>query len=255
METQLDALKEILIKQGRLISLPPRGKVVFIGDTHGDFEATKLVFKQFFKDGYILVFLGDYVDRGEDSKGNIEFLLKKKVETPEGLFLLMGNHEGYPLLSFYPADFWEGLSASENDFFSKIFKFLPFVVWSENGLIAVHGVLPDVSKLEEIDKIELGSNLWQQITWGDFAEKKGEFLGNLWGRPLYGEDYFDRTMKQLGGKVLLRAHQPHISSIIFKKHCLTLITSHAYKPLRQIAIADLEKSVINSVDELEILEI
>jgi len=39
-----------------------------------------------------LIFLGDYVDRGADSKGVIERLLKIKAERPDTI-LLKGNHE------------------------------------------------------------------------------------------------------------------------------------------------------------------
>lgn len=251
----LESIKEILARDSRLIRLPAQGKAVFVGDTHGDFDATEKVFRLYFKPGYTLVFLGDYVDRGKHSRKNIEFLLKKKLEAPKQIFLLMGNHEGYSVLPFSPADFWESLSLEENEFFSEICQFLSFAAVTENGLIAVHGVPPDVNELEEIDDIQSGSEHWQQVTWGDLVEMPGNFLGYYGGRPIYGEDYFKRKMNQLRCKVLIRSHQPYIETVTFKKHCLTLMTSHAYKPLRYIAIADLEKPAIKTVDELEILEI
>jgi protein phosphatase len=251
----LESVKEILARDNRLIRLPAKGKAVFVGDTHGDFDATETVFRLYFKPGYILVFLGDYVDRGKHSRKNIEFLLKKKAEAPKQVFLLMGNHEAYSVLPFSPADFWESLSPDENKSFSEICQFLSYAAVSENGLIAVHGVLPDVNELKEINNIRSGSEHWQQITWGDFVEMPGDFLGNYRGRPIYGKDYFKRKMNQFRGKVLIRAHQPYIETIIFQKHCLTLMTSHAYKPVRHIAIADLEKPTIKTVDDLEILEI
>jgi predicted MPP superfamily phosphohydrolase len=251
----LPTVKELLILEGRLIRLPAQGKAVFVGDTHGDFEATKEVFRRYFKPGYTLVFLGDYVDRGDKSRENLEFLLKKKQEAPNQVFLLMGNHEGYCMLPFYPADFWESLSPDENKLFSEIFQFLPFAAISENGIIAVHGVPPDVQGVAEINNIHLCDSRWQQLTWGDFANVPGEFIEEYGGRPTYGEDYFKRTMKQLNKNALIRSHQPHAKPILFDKHCLTLITSFAYSPIRTIAIADLEKLIIKTVDDLEILDI
>ena len=113
-----------------------------------------------------------------------------------------------------------------------------------------------------------GGKLWfkpKQANWDDatylvrnwvsFVEMSGDFLGNYRGRPVYGEDYFKRTMNQLKRTVLLRSHQAYIKSVIFDKLCLTLMTSHAYKPERIIAIADLEKPSIKTVDDLEILAI
>jgi len=250
-----ESIKKILVKDKRLIHLPAKGKAVFVGDTHGDFEATETVFKRYFKPGYILIFLGDYVDRGDHSKKNIEFLLKRKLESPKKIFLLMGNHEAYSFLSFYPADFWESLSQEEEKSFSEICQHLSFAAVTENGLFAVHGVPPDVHSLKEINKIHIGSEQWQQITWGDFVEMPGDALGYYQGRPVYGADYFKRKMTQFSKNVLIRAHQPFIETVIFNKLCLTLMTSLAYKPIRYIAIADLEKPVIESADDLEILEI
>jgi hypothetical protein len=250
-----ESFKKILARDGRLIHLPAKGKAVFVGDTHGDFEATEIVFHRYFQSGYILIFLGDYVDRGNYSRKNIEFLLEKKRDAPEQVFLLMGNHEAYSLLPFYPADFWEGLSLEDEQSFAGICQHLSFAAITENGLIAVHGVPPDVSTADKIDDIQLVSEEWHQLAWGDFVEMPGDFLGNYNGRPVYGEDYFKRTMSRLKRTVLIRAHQPYIEPVIFNKRCLTVMTSRAYKPDRTIAIADLEKTTIKTVDDLEILHI
>jgi predicted MPP superfamily phosphohydrolase len=248
-------IKSILEKEPRLIRLPNKGKVVFVGDTHGDLEATQKILDTYLKPGYYLVFLGDYIDRGPHSRENIEFLLQSKLERPEQIFLLMGNHEGQPILPFYPADFWEGLSIEEQINFGSIFKLFSFAAVTPNRVLALHGVPPDVASLEEIEKIELGSKEWQQITWGDFTEKKGDFLGNFWGRPVYGQDYFERVMQQLNCTVLVRAHQPHIKPTIFANRCLTIVTSKYYKPTRTIAIVDLEEPRIKTIDKITVIEI
>ncbi len=247
--------KEILERDQRLVRLRAKGKAVFVGDTHGDLDATETVFSQYFKPGYTLVFLGDYVDRGPDSKENIEFLLKKKSEAPDQVFLLMGNHEGYCSVPFRPADFWESLAPDEYNVFSDIFQVLPFAVVTENGILAVHGVPPAVDTLEEVNTIQLCSEQWHQVTWGDFVEMPGERVNDPKDRPGFGEGYFIRAMKQLGKNVLIRSHQPKIKPVIFDKRCITLMTSYAYTFTRHIAIADLEKPFIHSADDLEILEI
>lgn len=63
-----------------------------IGDIHGSIKALKAIFKQ----GVIqpsdkVVFLGDYVDRGSDSKGVIDWLIKNKEEFD--FEFVLGNHE------------------------------------------------------------------------------------------------------------------------------------------------------------------
>jgi predicted MPP superfamily phosphohydrolase len=249
------SIVEILARDSRLIRLPGKGKAVFVGDTHGDFDATASIFRLYFKPGYILVFLGDYVDRGDESLENLEFLLKKKAEAPGQVFLLAGNHEGYCSVPFSPADFWESLTPKEYEYFSEICKLFSFAAVTQNGLFAVHGATPDLTSLEEIDTVQLCSEHWMQLTWGDFIEQPGEFLGDQTGRPAYGEDYFVRTMKQLGLHVLIRSHQPNINPVIFDKRCLTVMTSYYYTFERHVAIVDLEKPLIRSVDDLEIVEI
>ncbi len=62
-----------------------------IGDIHGSLKALETVFEvsDFQKDD-VIVFLGDYVDKGADTKGVIEFLLNLTVAKR---IYLMGNHE------------------------------------------------------------------------------------------------------------------------------------------------------------------
>lgn len=248
-------IKTVLARDKRLIHLPNKGKAVFVGDTHGDFDATETIFRLYFKPGFILVFLGDYVDRGDYAKKNIEFLLNKKEESPEQVFLLAGNHEGYCSVPFSPADFWESLSSEEYNYFSEICPFFPFAAATQNGLMVIHGAPPDVSGPEDINDVQICSDHWFQLTWGDFVDKPGDFIGENSGRPLFGVDYFNRVMKQLGSQVLIRSHQTNIEPVIFDKRCLTLMTSYYYTMTRTVAIADLERPVINSVDDLEIVEI
>lgn len=252
---KISFIKDILARDTKLVRLPSKGKAVFVGDTHGDFEATETVFRQYFKPGFKLVFLGDYVDRGKDSMANIEFLLEKKSEAPDQVFLLAGNHEGFCSVPFSPADFWENLSSDEYDYFAEVSQFLSFAAVTGNGIIAVHGAPPDLNGPEEINTIKACSEHWFQLTWGDFKQETGEFLGDRGGRPIFGETYFRRTMKQHGANVLIRSHQPKIEPVIYESRCLTLMTSYYYNFTRTIAIADLEKPEIRTVNDLQIVEI
>lgn len=111
-----------------LVRLMPQGKILFVGDTHGDLEASIKIFEKYPDPKIRKCFLGDYVDRGPDSKGNIEFLLKKRKENPKEVYLLRGNHETFSVVKFHPADFWHYLDEEDYTRYSKIFEKLSLVV-------------------------------------------------------------------------------------------------------------------------------
>ena len=254
-EELLSEAEKTFASESKLIQLES-GRVIFVGDTHGDLEATEKVIRKYLKPKNKLVFLGDYVDRGPASLENINFLLEQKLEHLDSLYLLMGNHEGYAVGSFHPADFWEGLDAELRQRYSEVLSRLPLAVSTPNGIIALHGALPDVSGLEDINKIKPSSAEWHQITWGDWQEKAGKFLGidPYTGRPQFGRGWFEDIMSRLGKNVLIRSHQPDTPPTMYGKRCLTIFTSSAYKHYiseRTIALVDLKKPV-KSVDDIEI---
>jgi len=67
-----------------------------IGDVHGQLTMLRALLDQIrdapLRDEDIILFLGDYIDRGEDSRGVIEELLQLQRERPNTIFL-RGNHE------------------------------------------------------------------------------------------------------------------------------------------------------------------
>ena len=242
-EFLIEQAGEVFKKEPRLIHLPPRGKVVFVGDTHGDFEATKKVVSRHLKKDQRIVFLGDYVDRGSESEENVQYLLRLKIEWPESVYLLAGNHEGYRVKGFFPANFWKSLSDEEKDRYGSLFSNFPLVVSTPNGIVAVHGALPDLRSLEEVNGIVWGDAQWNRITWGDFVESEGEILGEWGGRPQFGEAYFQRIMDRFGKQILIRSHQPGAPLMMFGGRCITIFTSYAYLPRRTIAVVDLEQEI------------
>jgi serine/threonine protein phosphatase 1 len=77
--------------------------VVAIGDIHGNSEALADLLQQVvpqMKSQDCLVFLGDYIDRGPDSRGCIDRILRLKKESPFQVVTLLGNHEQWMLRSF-----------------------------------------------------------------------------------------------------------------------------------------------------------
>jgi len=251
----LDKAEKQFASEEKLIILES-DTLIFVGDTHGDLEATEKIIRRYLKSDNKLVFLGDYVDRGPASLENINFLLRQKIEHPDSIHLLMGNHEGYSVVSFHPADFWEGLDTELRQRYSEVLSKLPLAVSTQNGIIALHGALPDISGSEDIRRTELGSAEWRQITWGDWQEREGEFLGTdpYTGRPQFGQGWFEEIMSRLGKSVLIRSHQPDAPSTMYSKRCLTIFTSSAYRYYvseRSIALVE-SKRVVKNTDDIEI---
>jgi predicted phosphodiesterase len=238
-----------------LLEIKNAERVIFVGDTHGDLEASQKVIKNYLKERNKIVFLGDYVDRGTFSKENLDFLLEQREKNPEQIFLLQGNHEGHRILKFSPAEFWESLSKKEYQKYSQIVEKFPLAVVVKN-IIALHGALPKIEKLEDFEKIKIGDDNWLRICWGDFLDEFGEELGidPFTGRPQFGRDYFFKIMRKINKKILIRSHDPSAPLLMYEGRCLTIFTSSAYSKERIIAIADFSKE-INTTRELTLKKI
>jgi serine/threonine protein phosphatase 1 len=69
-----------------------------IGDIHGEITKLKALINNIFyldKNPH-LIFIGDYINKGENSKEVLEYLLEIKINMPQTIFLI-GNHEYYYL--------------------------------------------------------------------------------------------------------------------------------------------------------------
>ncbi len=102
--------------------IPEGQRVYAVGDIHGRLDLLNELLRMIVRDNAVrpeaetcVVFLGDYVDRGPDSRGVIERLSGGLGEGLEGVFLC-GNHEDMLLRSFEDAG--------------------AFAVWTANGGLA-----------------------------------------------------------------------------------------------------------------------
>lgn len=84
-------------------SMPPDTRVYAIGDVHGRADLLDVLHDRIVRDAYnapearrVVVYLGDYIDRGPDSAGVIDLLLDAPLPEFEHVFL-MGNHEEFLL--------------------------------------------------------------------------------------------------------------------------------------------------------------
>ncbi|RJP69735.1 MAG: serine/threonine protein phosphatase [Candidatus Abyssobacteria bacterium SURF_17] len=80
---------------------PSERKIFAVGDIHGNYEKLVSLMSQLprNRERDLLVFLGDYIDRGKRSKEVVEYLITLKKSECRTVFL-MGNHERL-LLNYY----------------------------------------------------------------------------------------------------------------------------------------------------------
>lgn len=238
----------------RLVVLPADRPVVFVGDTHGDREASEGVFERFAPPGNATVFLGDTVDRGSDSRGNLRLILTAMQDYPDSVHLLMGNHEAWAVDPFTPADFWGTLPPEEEGALAEALTQLPFAAHHPAGLLALHGALPDLSSLRGFDGIAPGSEAWRAITWGDWQTVGGTHATGL-RRPVFDRATFEQRAGGLGIRVLIRSHQPSTPRYLFGDRCMTVFTSAAYGDgRRRVAILHPGTELHTALD-LELIEL
>ena len=83
--------KEIFENEGNILQI--NGNVIVVGDIHGSFHDLLRILNYFQENGKKVLFLGDYVDRGNFSLECITILFALKIIQPDLFFLIRGNHE------------------------------------------------------------------------------------------------------------------------------------------------------------------
>src|SRR3989449_11676043 len=85
-------IREAKEKMGKPL-LEPRdvNRVIFVGDTHTAIDVTQTVFDKFYEDAELVVFLGDYVDRGETGVEHLGLMWSKFLGDPNKIIMLRGN--------------------------------------------------------------------------------------------------------------------------------------------------------------------
>jgi protein phosphatase len=212
---------------GRLVKLNSAGIALIVGDLHGDLESMIDIFNEskFLKkldqtDDAVLIFLGDYGDRGAYSAEVYYTVLKLKLLYPKQVVLMRGNHEGPDDLMVDPHDIPSQLQIRFGEKWAetyagirKLFACLYNAVVVEERYLMIHGGLPPkIEKIEDLAYAHLThpkQNFLEDMLWSDPNEIVKETCVSPRGAgKLFGENVTRRVLERLGVKILIRGHEP-----------------------------------------------
>lgn len=213
-----------IIKQ-QPVFLELKSPINICGDIHGQYNDLLRIFKKIGLPGNKTpyLFLGDYVDRGNNSVDTILLLLAFKIKEPYNIFLLRGNHECFEVneeYSFKDECIAKYGEAGESiwTMFNTVFQWLPLSAMVEDKILCLHGGLSkemtSLDVLKNINRHELynvpENGLVCDILWADPNEQHEERLWEDSYRGcsnLFGSEVVNNFCHRFNLDLIVRAHE------------------------------------------------
>lgn len=198
----LPEINEVLESESAVLRINPES-IMLIGDIHGNLDALEYVMQMREKIGYKkILFLGDYVDRGMQGAEVLTKLFQLKLEEPENVFLLRGNHETIDMNFFY--GFFEEIGF-DKDFLleiSRTYDRLPVAAVISGHTFCVHGGINGTGNIITITKEGAFPYLWN-----DPSERPG-LSNSSRGATVreFGPDIVEGFLETNGLKRIVRGH-------------------------------------------------
>jgi diadenosine tetraphosphatase ApaH/serine/threonine PP2A family protein phosphatase len=231
--------------KGKLATLPSEGEAIIIGDIHGDLESLVHVLRdsnfidqaQRQKD-IVLIFLGDYGDRGIYSVEVYYIVLCLKQRFQEKVILMRGNHEGPDDLPVYPHDlpmqFQQRFGGNGDPAYAsvrRLFNLLYNVVLVENRYILIHGGFPtEACSLDDLAFAHVKhpkETFLEEMLWNDPEENiEGAYPSPRGAGKLFGSDVTKTFLDKFQTNALIRGHEPSVEGFKLNhdKRVLTLFS-------------------------------
>jgi diadenosine tetraphosphatase ApaH/serine/threonine PP2A family protein phosphatase len=209
----------------RLVALEPVGEALVIGDLHGDIESLSLILQEsrFLQkmekaNNAVIIFLGDYGDRGDKPAETYYLILKLKLDFPKQVILMRGNHEGPKDLVASPHDlpyrFQTKFGEDSMEVYEKtriLWACLYNAVFVDGRFLMVHGgVSPEIRSLNDIAQAREGNNeaLLVDLLWSDPVEgMHGVSLSQRGAGKFFGRDVTEQVLDKVNAQILIRGHE------------------------------------------------
>ena len=210
------------------------------GDIHGQYSDLIRLFEA---GGYPpdvnYLFLGDYVDRGEQSIETICLLFCFKIKCSNNFFLLRGNHECASLNREY--GFYDECKKRYNiklwKKFVDVFNCMPYSAIVEDKIIFMHGGLsPSLKSLDQLNEIIRPTDIPDEgllcdLVWSDPEPNlKGWELNERGVSYTFNERIVDNFLTIHNLEILVRAHQVVEKGYDFfnGRKCVTIFSAPNY---------------------------
>lgn len=233
----IKSAKSIFKKENSLLKI--QGDFVVVGDIHGNIDDLLRIFEKL---GYPpesnYLFLGDYVDRGNNSSEVIILLFCLKILYPDSIYLIRGNHECESISSMYGFK-QECEKVFDDKIYKKLMKcfmYLSFAAVINESYFCVHGgISPFLRFLRDIENLEKpmlssGNQIASDLVWSDPDESVKIFENSSRGSGcLFGNKKLNSFLEKNGLKKLIRSHESCMDGFDYPlENCITVFSNSDY---------------------------
>ena len=216
LEDLLKQAREVLMEESNVVQVP--SPVTIVGDIHGQFYDMMEMFKVTGQPPHAnLLFLGDYVDRGNDSIECFCYILALKVRYRKRITILRGNHESCDINKIY--GFYDECFKKYNNervwkLFTGVFQCLPLSAIVNNQIFCLHGGLsPSIKTIDNLTSLRRFSDVPHEgpmcdLLWSDPDDNvKGFSPSPRSAGYVFGPDVTDEFLHKNNLSKIARAHQ------------------------------------------------